>query len=211
MRIYVISGLGADHRAFQYIDFGQHEIIHLHWIDPHPKESLRSYALRMSDQIEGDQPFALLGLSFGGMLVSEMYTEINPAKTILLSSLGNASEKSWFLKLGRYLPFHHLIPTYFLHHPNPFARWLFGTKTPNEKKLLDQIISDGDPHYLKWAINAIIKWNKSTPAHVYRIHGTRDRMLHYRNIPKNHPIKGGGHFALVSHHEVVSKAILDCL
>lgn len=36
-QIYVLSGLGVDHRVFADINFGNHEVVHLSWLVPQGK------------------------------------------------------------------------------------------------------------------------------------------------------------------------------
>lgn len=85
MKIYAISGLGADERAFQFLEF-PYEVVHVKWITPEGDESMSSYAKRLCAQVDTSEPFALVGLSFGGMLATEMCKFIKPVHTILLSS-----------------------------------------------------------------------------------------------------------------------------
>jgi hypothetical protein len=73
MKAYFISGMAADARVFRHIRLPEgYEPVYLDWIDPVPHESLRSYALRLAERIDKNHPFILLGLSFGGMLGTEI-------------------------------------------------------------------------------------------------------------------------------------------
>ncbi|HCF62788.1 MAG TPA: hypothetical protein DEU93_00310, partial [Chitinophagaceae bacterium] len=72
MKAYCISGLGADERIFCNLHFPEAlEPVYLKWIKPEPNETLEQYAMRLSEKIEGDEPFVLIGLSLGGMLALE--------------------------------------------------------------------------------------------------------------------------------------------
>ena len=51
MKIYAISGLGADKRVFQFLKL-EHEFIPIDWIDPLKNESIAEYAKRFSSIIE---------------------------------------------------------------------------------------------------------------------------------------------------------------
>ncbi len=67
MKVYFISGLAADKRVFKYISLPTGcEAVHLDWITPQKDDTLPSYALRLASAINRDEPFALVGLSFGG-------------------------------------------------------------------------------------------------------------------------------------------------
>jgi surfactin synthase thioesterase subunit len=78
-RIYLISGLGADRRVFKKLVFPtDFELIYLDWITPEPAESLEAYAARLALNIDTSAPFYLIGLSFGGMLATEIAKKLNP-------------------------------------------------------------------------------------------------------------------------------------
>ena len=49
MKLYAISGLGADQRVFKYLTLDC-EIIPLEWIDPQKNEPLENYAIRLSEK-----------------------------------------------------------------------------------------------------------------------------------------------------------------
>ncbi|MDF4221942.1 hypothetical protein [Maribacter huludaoensis] len=56
MKIYAISGLGADQRVFEHLNLDI-ELIALDWITPHKNESIKVYAKRLSEVIETDDEF----------------------------------------------------------------------------------------------------------------------------------------------------------
>jgi pimeloyl-ACP methyl ester carboxylesterase len=69
MNAYFISGLGADKRIFSKLKLNEKiNIIHIDWITHNKNESLAAYAERLSNVIDITQPFALVGVSFGGMI-----------------------------------------------------------------------------------------------------------------------------------------------
>lgn len=83
--IFLISGLGADKRVFDYLDLSEYKAFHIRWIDPHPKESIESYATRLLVQITKQKP-VLIGISFGGMMAIEIGKLIDTEKIIIISS-----------------------------------------------------------------------------------------------------------------------------
>ncbi len=58
MKIYCISGLGADERVFKYLNLN-HEIIPLAWIKHDKNESLESYASKMASKINTNEDFGI--------------------------------------------------------------------------------------------------------------------------------------------------------
>ncbi len=204
MKIYAISGLGADERAFQFLDV-PFEVVHVRWIDPQPDESLNSYALRLSQQIDTSEPFALVGLSFGGMLATEMCKFINPAHTILVSSAETRKGLPWWFRMVGTLNATRLIPNGFMEVPRPVAAWFFGTKNT---ELLSYILDDVDVPFTKWAVRQIMKWDNQSPAtNVLKIGGQADRVLPPKRDSKTIILKNAGHFMVVDKAEQISHLI----
>jgi hypothetical protein len=110
VRVYFISGLGADKRAFYKIKLPQgYQSVFLDWIVPLAGESFPDYAKRFSKSINQDEEFVLIGLSFGGMLASEIAKIVSPKKLIIISSLSSYKELPWYFKLAGKLGIHRII------------------------------------------------------------------------------------------------------
>jgi len=77
MKIYCISGLGADRRVFKNLKL-EAELIFVDWIIPKKKEHISSYASRLATVINQDEEFGLLGVSFGGLIAVEMNKVLIP-------------------------------------------------------------------------------------------------------------------------------------
>lgn len=65
--LYIFSGLGADKRVFNYLDFSKYNTTFIDWINPFENESIEDYAKRLTSQITSEKPI-LIGLSFGGIM-----------------------------------------------------------------------------------------------------------------------------------------------
>jgi pimeloyl-ACP methyl ester carboxylesterase len=213
MNVYFISGLGADRRVFRRIKLPPtFHIHHIDWIPPLRHETLNQYAQRLTQFIDTSKPFALVGLSFGGMIATAMTAFINPTKTILLSSIGCAKELPWYFRLSGSLHLYKLLPQALLNRPTEIAHWLFGAKSKTERKALSQIIADADPYFIRWAIGAILTWkDKKRPPHLFHIHGSRDKILPIHFTYPDVVIEKGSHFMVWTHAGTVSKAIEGAL
>lgn len=77
MTLYLIGGLGADERVFKYLNINVKTQI-INWILQEPNEELKSYAKRLTEQINKNEEFAILGVSFGGIIAIEMAKFIRP-------------------------------------------------------------------------------------------------------------------------------------
>src|SRR5262245_52829260 len=145
MNVYFLSGLGADKRAFQHIRLSkQYAIHHIEWIKPLKGESINAYARRLAASIDTTQPFGLVGLSFGGMVATEMSTFLSPEKVVLISSTYTANELQLPIRWIGWLRLHKLVSPSWLKKSASLAHWFFGTQSAREKKLLDQIMHDTD-------------------------------------------------------------------
>lgn len=213
MDVYFISGLGADKRAFERIKLpANYSIHHLSWIPPLKGETLNSYAVRLAELIDTTKPFALVGLSMGGMIATAMHRFLHPQKTILISSVGSVTEFPPLLRFARFSKVYRLIPVSVLRQPNAIVKWLFGAKTRNEKKLLDYFISHTDPHFIKWAIDAIVNWKKEPrPQDLFHIHGDADKMLPVKYTHPDVVINKGSHFMVWTRAGEVSRVLVEVL
>lgn len=209
MNVYLISGLGADSRAFNKLVFdGDHAVFHLNWIEPLKKESMNSYAKRLAEKINKSEPFILIGLSFGGMLASEMGKFLKPEKIILLSSVNNFSELPFYYRLGGRLRLHKLLPSKPVKGSMFLMNYLFGVDQSTDKKLLNDVIENTDAVFSTWAIDAIVNWSKTDmDAHVIRIHGDKDRILPVTNFKPGYLVKNGGHLMVINKADEISAMI----
>lgn len=196
--LYVLSGLGVDHRVFEQFRFENRKVVFLAWIPPVKKESLASYAKRIAQQITTESPI-LIGLSFGGMVAIEIAKIRTVQKVIVIASAkGKCEIPPLFRFFGR-LKFNLLLPATLLKRSNRLTYWFFGVYTQEDKKLLKTILNDTDPVFLQWAIAAILTWqNTVIPSGVLHIHGDQDRLLPYRFVAADYCISGGGHFMTVN-------------
>ncbi len=206
MTLYLIGGLGADERVFKYLNINVKTQI-INWILQEPNEELKSYAKRVTEQINQDEEFAILGVSFGGIVAIEMTKFIKPKKLILISSVEASNQlPRHFVAMGKTAIFD-MIPNSMIKPPRFILGYLFGAEN---RKLLQQIIKDTKPEFIRWALKAIVSWSNNTNTNqTIRIHGTKDRLI---------PLKGnaitvedGGHFIIVDKAEQISKILNEQL
>ncbi|MGV3539402.1 MAG: alpha/beta fold hydrolase [Rufibacter sp.] len=207
--IYLLSGLCADERLFQFLQLAHPHPKVLQWVPPLPQDIMATYATRLISQIEpGQEPPILIGLSFGGMMVQEMAKQIAVKRVILLSSLANTRELPWHYRLAGALQMQHWLPLGFFKQCLAPAYWLFGAKTPAERQILKAIIRETDIPFLRWSLNQILHWSHSAnPAEVVILHGDKDKILPVPKLPNVHVINGGEHLIVMSRAAEVSALI----
>lgn len=207
--IYLLSGLGADKRVFDFVDFSGFSINYVEWISPLDNESLESYAKRLLGQIKTDRP-VIIGVSFGGMVTVEIGKIIDTEKIILISSAKNRFDLPFYFRIAGQLGLNKIIPKSFFKSTNLLTYWFFGTKTDKEKKLLKGIINDTDSKFLLWAIDKIVNWRSTTLlTNLTHIHGTNDKILPMRT--SNFKVTNGGHLMIVNKGKEIGDLIRKIL
>jgi pimeloyl-ACP methyl ester carboxylesterase len=207
--LFLLSGLGADKRVFDFLDFGEHNVHHIVWINPQKNETIQEYAKRLCNQIHISNPI-LIGVSFGGMIAMEIGKIIKTEKIILISSARTKKDIPLSFKLTGWLKLHYTISPSFMANNNPVTSWLFGATTSSEKELLSSILKDTDVQFSNWAIDTIGRWgNVDSLQNVTQIHGTKDKILPFKEA--KFVIEGGEHLMIVNRADEVSSAIKNAL
>ena len=209
MKIFTISGLGADKRVFQYLTL-EHELIHVDWIAPKEKEPIADYAKRLVGkyQIDNELDYGIMGVSFGGLIATEISKLTKPKFTILISSIETKSELPWFMRLAGKLRLVNFVPKAMLLPPNSIASFMFGT---SKKELLGAILKDSDLRFTKWAIGELLRWkNHSKLKNLIKICGMNDKLLPPKG--KNSIlIENGEHFMIVDRAKEISSILNEKL
>lgn len=211
MKVYFISGLGADERVFQFLDLPGIEKIYIKWIDPQHQESLASYAKRLITQIDLTEDVILLGISFGGIIAQEIAKIISCKKVMIVSSVKSPQEFNWQLSLVSASGIYKLFPAKILKWSNLLtADYYFSTTSKKESQLLHQIIKETDNRFMLWAIDRLMTWKNANPhENIIHIHGTSDRIFPISPIKNGIKVQGGGHFMVVSKSTELSKIIME--
>jgi len=210
-RVYVFSGLGADERVFQYLDFSGFAVTFVRWLQPLQNETIEEYAKLLTKQIVTVRPI-LIGLSFGGIVATEVAKLIDTEKIILVASAKTRQEIPFYYRLVGQLRLHKLLPVDLLKQPNVLSNWFFGVHSQSDKKMLVAILRDTDSQFLRWAIDKIVTWrNQFVHPNLTHIHGTADRILPFRYVMSDLQVTGGGHFMTVNKAQELTAAIRSLL
>lgn len=204
-QIYLVSGLGADERVFEYLDLRPYKQTCLKWISPKEDETIEHYAARLCEQIKTENPI-LIGVSFGGMIAVEIGKLIKTEKIILISSAKSKEDIPLHYRVAGAINFNKLMPKGGLQKMHSVIAWFFGVASEEERELLKDIINSTDERFVQWAIDHIINWeNETVLPNAVLIHGTSDRLL--SSSTPDYSIKDGGHFMIVNRCAEVSALI----
>ena len=201
IQVYFVPGLAASIEIFENIKLpeDQFEMHFLEWFLPNDKESIESYALRMTEKIQDENP-VLVGVSFGGVLVQEIAKHIKTQKVIIISSVKSNTEFPSRFKVAKTTKAYKLIPTQLLADIEKLVKYAFGDNIVAKRlKLYEKYLSVRDKQYLDWAIETILCWNqKKGNESVIHIHGDADEVFPIKNIENCIVIKGGTHIMIIN-------------
>ena len=204
MKVYCLSGLGVDHRAFRNFSVEGYELVHIPWIAPLKNESLPEYAKRLFELTDIPESYHLVGVSFGGMIAQEFEKIREPESLFLISTISDRSELSGIFKLGGKLKLYKLVPRIFIVRANFLTYFLFGVKAKEDKQLLKEILRDSEISFFRWAMGAIVQWKNKNNSSGIRIHGTKDKILPIKSN-SDFSIQNAGHFMIVTDGKELSK------
>ncbi len=205
--VYFISGLGADERAFLALNL-DFEPLFIRYISPRKGESLSSYCLRMSEQINPEHEPILVGLSLGGLMANRISRIRKVKKIIFLSSIKQRSERPKRFSVFRRLPLYKIAPDRVLREvlvrnaavTNKLGRW--------ETEAFDLMVKESPPNFLKWGIEQALDWDADLPKVPYvHLHGDEDVMFPKRRISDADLIHEGRHFMVFTRSQEVSQFI----
>lgn len=205
MKIYGISGLGADKRVFQYLQLNC-KFIPIDWIPPLEKESIENYSLRLAKAINTKEDFGILGVSFGGLVATEISIQLNPKLTVLISTAETQQELRSIYRFFGKTGIIDWLPKQLFDPPRFLAHWVFGTQ---QKKLLNAILDDTDLGFAKWAIQALLTWKNTKAINnpCLKISGTKDKLIPPSCSKNTVLIENGAHFMIVDRADEISEII----
>lgn len=210
MKIYTISGLGADIKSFEFLELNPSlELVELAWLEPFKLENIEDYARRMAQPIDDTEDFILMGYSFGGIIAQEICEFFKPQKLILISTITHENEKPNFMQFGKKIKAHQWLPYSFFTNQKilsyTFFRKLYNPHLPQ----LNRYFTHTSYEYLKWSVKNITQWKKKNnfEGEVLRLHGTKDIVFPSKKIKGARLIPGGTHLMLFQKAKKISKEI----
>ena len=210
--VYFISGIGADKRLFKYIQLPEgFRMKFIEWISPNAGEMIPGYAIRLTQQMDTSKPFVLVGMSLGGIMSVEIAKRFPPVATIIIGSVPVAAQMPRYYGVARALRLASLLPASFFKATVMIKR-LFTKEKKEDKQLIRQVTKDGDPLFIKWALDAVLQWNnEEIPEPLWHIHGTRDEVFPWWLTRPSHTIQKGGHMLVMTHAEEINEILRDIL
>ncbi len=209
MRVYFISGLGIDERAFKKIKLiDSIEIIYIKWPAHDDNETLKSYCFKMAELIDTSKPFSLVGFSFGGIIAIELSKILFPKTLTIISSVATRQELPGYFRLLGLIKLYKIVPAILMNKVSGVSNLFNGIQDKEDSELVNTIIKDTNPYFIKWAIDKILNWsNEDRVEGLYHIHGNEDRVFLFPKVKADRIINGGGHFMVLTHAQEISEAL----
>ncbi len=212
MNLYLISGLATDARVFKYIKVPEgFNLFYLDLINPKKDEHLPSYAIRLAEKINSEEPFILIGFSFGGMLAIEIAKKLRAAAIVLISSISSSGQLPMYYRVGAAFALHKFIPISWVKTCTRIKR-SYEYRNSSDKNTLVQLAEETDPSLLRWSFEAILNWeNEKTPWNTWHIHGSRDEILPVKFTRPTHIIRNAKHLLIMERPQEINHILNEIL
>ena len=205
LRLYLIPGTGADQRLFDALDLSGYDTTHVRLPVGERGEDLPEYAARVArDQMDTTAPFAIVGVSLGGMVATELAEQLSPEHVVIIASAKTRHELPPGYRLARYVPLYRVVG-------GRTMRWFTKRFQPvvepmatAQRELFVDMIYGKDPKFLQRAVGMMVRWDRTeAPPGITHVHGTEDRTLPYRHATPDLVVRDEGHMLTYSRPEVV--------
>jgi pimeloyl-ACP methyl ester carboxylesterase len=205
--IILLSGMAADERLFepQLLRFPNLRVAS--WIEPQPKESLRSYAARLARLVDPGRSCLVGGASFGGIVALEMAAHLRARACLLIGSVRRPEELPWRWRAFR--PAAILGPRGIQVMAALLARVGFPVLSGGRVRRL-QRLAQPEAAFVRWAMCAVLRWSPSPGARriqVFHIHGEADRTLPVQRVRPDVIVPAGGHALPLTNPTAVNEFI----
>ena len=183
--IYCFPGQGSDARIFDSIqvDTALFELVFVEYGTPEKWMNMQDFAYSLINELDTLNRYVLLGVSLGGMICAELNENLNPWKTILISSAKNRNELPVRYKFQKTIPLYQLFPKGFLLVGAKIMQPLVEPDRKKNKDTFKSMLSEKNAAYMKRTIHLIIKWEReNNMKKIYQIHGDNDHTLPIRKI-----------------------------
>ena len=213
-RFILLPGMGADERVFGPQRAYGFEFEAPQMPVPKPEEDMPAYAARLKKMLDLTGPCVVGGMSFGGMVASEL-AMICPARCAILIATCRANSAIpryywWVNRLARFVP-------------DGLVRMRCGASSrimgkleslDAEQQELIRLMSASVPvPFLRGAGRMILNWagRPTLPCLSRHIHGEADVIIPLKGVLPDEVVPGGGHLINLTHAEQVNRFIERCL
>ncbi len=203
-----MPGLGTDEKIFEYLRLHA-QLKPIPWKVPDPKDDMASYARRLFQDFNPQEPYAFLGVSFGGMLATELHHQCNPLFTVLVSSVQCSADLPMWMSSLRNNPFLWKMPDSFFKPPFNLVKKAVGIKNPRHQVYFKGFYENTSAQFFKRSMKIITGWQRKsvTKDNLIQIHGDKDKLFPVENMISPNYVLKGSHFLIISGAKGISEII----
>lgn len=209
-KVYLFHGQGSDERIYAKLELNKklYDTVFIQYPEMDKKITLKDYAKLITPQIDTTQAYSFIGVSFGGMVVSELTSLLKPKKSIIISSAQNKNEIPGRYKFMKVIPIHKVIPAFMYKGGARIAQPIFEPDRKNEKEIFKAMLIDKKAYFFKGVTKMMISWDRfDYNDNIIHIHGTNDHTLPYKKCNVNYEVKGGSHMMLLTRSVEINELI----
>jgi len=145
-------------------------------------------------------------------LVQEIAKHIPVQKVIIVSSIKTNEELPLPMKMARTTNAHKLLPTQWINNLDALALFAFGKGIKKRLELYQKYLSERNPDYLNWSINALVNWDQvEVPTSVVHIHGEKDTVFPIKYLSNPYIRIKGGHAAIMTQAQWFNSELPDII
>lgn len=211
--VYFFPGQGSDERIFEKISLdSSYKKVFLSFPIPKKGESMKQYAFEIAKHIDTSSAYSFVGVSLGGMLISELLDVYKPQKAIIISSAKCRSELPFRYRFQKYVPINKIIPKRLIKMGAKILQPIVEADRNKNKKTFKAMLHSKHPKYLKRTVNLIVNWNKKEAnPKIIHIHGSKDKTIPMRNVKNPIVIEKGSHMFTLTRGEELNILLLKLL
>ena len=152
LKIFCISGLGANELAYSKIGILGFPKVIVPWLKSLPGETLKQYSLRIIEKHNISQNDILVGLSFGGLICQEIAVKIKTKNLILISSFRDKEDLKPIFKYGLKSQIYRLMPNKRVRVIDEIVANYLNSGTSQSKPILKQMLNSTDFDLMNWSL-----------------------------------------------------------
>jgi len=208
-KVYLFPGQGSDERVFSSIRLDStFQKINIGYPVPAKGTTMEAYARIISKQIDTTGTFILIGLSFGGMICTELADMLHPEKTIIISSAKCSSELPRRYTVMKNFQIYRLYPKRFIKWGAVIFQPTIEKSDKKNRALFKDMVKKKDPQFMKQSFSMMINWDREKYSpDIIHIHGCDDHVLNIKNIKADYTVPDGTHLMTFVQGEEISKII----
>lgn len=211
--VYFFPGQGSDERIFEKITLdSSFKKVYLSYPIPKKGVNMKEYAFEIAKKIDTSTAYSFVGVSLGGMMISELLDVYKPQKAIIISSAKCRSELPFRYRFQKYIPLNKIIPKRLIKIGAKILQPIVEADRNKNKKTFKAMLHSKHPRYLKRTVNLIVNWNKKEAnPKIIHIHGSKDKTIPIRNVKNPIVIEKGSHMMTLTRGEELNVLLLKLL